>query len=99
MKYGLYNYNRKDVHPLAPVMVHPAEDVRTQTLKRRLFKRYRAANVLKHSGIPFDRFLRLTRVEVEDLLEECMEADQKEYSMATKMQEDMDRLSGQAKGK
>lgn len=95
MKYGLYNYNRKDAHPLAAVMVHPAEDLSHQTPKRRLLKRYRAASVLKHTGIPFDRFQLLTRSEVEDILAECVEADQKELSTNERMQREMEELSGQ----
>lgn len=97
MKYGLYNYNRKDAHPLAPVLLHPAEDLGFESLKRRLLKRYRAASVYKHTGIPFDRFKQLPRVEVEDILTECIEADQKEFNTAAAMQRDMEALSGQVK--
>lgn len=83
MSYGLFNYDAAEVHPLTSVAMHPGEQLHHKTPRQLLFLRYRAAQVFKHTGIPFDQFIHRPPYQVEEMLFMCAEAEKEDVNIAT----------------
>lgn len=83
MSYGLFNYEAQERnHPLASVMLHPGERLDYNSPRKQRFVRYRAAQVYKHTGLDFDKFLARPPYEVEEILSFCDEAEKQDVKTA-----------------
>ena len=69
--YGLLNHDAPQVHPLALVTMHPAENSSKGGLFEQRLKDYMAYNVLKYTGMSLKELLEYPRERVLAIIAEC----------------------------
>lgn len=86
--YGIHDHARK-TDDMALIRWRPAEDIDAFDPTPERMKAYHAAQVLKYTGIPFDRFLELPRYMGEMYIQSCMQILKDEVEAR---QKELDRL-------
>jgi hypothetical protein len=69
--YGILDHDAPNVHPLALVTLHPAENSSKGGLFEQRLKDYMAYNVLKYTGMSLKELLEYPRERVLIIIEEC----------------------------
>lgn len=69
--FGLHDHNQPDVHPLALVTMHSAENTTKGGLFEQRLKDYMSYDVLKYTGITLKDLLQYPRDRVEIIFNQC----------------------------
>jgi len=71
--FRIFDHEQPGVSPLAPMLLHPAENSSVGGGFQRRLKDFMAFDVLKYTGENFKTFMSHTREQCEIILQECKE--------------------------
>lgn len=97
--HGIYNHGDSTSKPLALVELHTVEDFKRVNPLYELFRTYVSSEVLKYTGIPYDRFIELPRDITRQLIEDCKKYAIKDKQSSQEMLDELNAIQESGKKK
>lgn len=91
--HGIFRHGEIANRPLALVELHEKERLQNVNPLYELFRSYNDLDVLKYTGIPFDRFIEMPRHITKQLMTECLSLKQKADKVNANLVNQLESLS------
>lgn len=95
--YDIFRHDYIDNRPMAIMELHEKERLATVSPLYELFGTYVECDILKYTGIPYDRFLELPRHITRQLIDDCKRLVQKDLKANQGLLTELESIKGMGK--